>query len=150
MKEVLLMIKKCLATRVSPAYVDAALLLIRLVVGAAFMMHGWGKIQSPFSWMPPGSPVPGFFQFLAAISEFGGGLSLILGLLARLGSLGIVFTMMVAASMHAFVFHDPFVNMTGQGGSFELPLVYLSIAIYVVVSGPGRFSLDSKIFGTRS
>lgn len=150
MKEVLLMIKKCLATRVSPASVDAALFFIRLVVGAAFMFHGWGKIQSPFSWMPPGSPVPGFFQFLAALSEFGGGLALIVGLLARLGALGIVFTMIVAASMHAFVFHDPFVNTTGQGGSFELPLVFLSIAVFIVVNGPGRFSLDAKIFGTRS
>src|ERR1044071_3379761 len=60
------------------------LLLIRLVVGSAFMLHGWGKIQHPFSWMGPESPVPGFFQLLAAISEFGGGLAWILGLLTPL------------------------------------------------------------------
>ena len=29
------------------------LLLVRLVAGAAFLLHGSGKIQTPFSWMPP-------------------------------------------------------------------------------------------------
>src|SRR4051812_17777026 len=116
------MIKKCLATRVSSKSVDAALLLIRLVMGAAFVYHGWGKIQTPMAWMPAGAPVPGVLQLLAAISEFGGGLALVFGLLSRLGALGILFTMLVACSMHMFVFHDPFVNTTGQGGSFELPL----------------------------
>ena len=99
--------------------------------------------------MPPGAPIPGFFQFLAAISEFGGGLALILGLLTRLGSLGLVFTMLVAASTHMFMFHDPFVNTTGQGGSFELPLLYFTIALLFVVNGPGKFSLDKLIFGKR-
>ena len=60
--------------------VSIALLLLRVVMGLAFMYHGWGKIQSPFSWMPPEAPIPGIFQFLAAISEFGGGLALILGM----------------------------------------------------------------------
>ena len=27
------------------------LLLIRVVAGAAFMIHGWGKIQNPLGWM---------------------------------------------------------------------------------------------------
>lgn len=143
------MIKKLLATRVSPTYIDAALLFIRLVMGAAFMIHGWGKIQTPMSWMPMGAPVPGFFQLLAAISEFGGGLSLIIGLLTRLGSLGLLFTMLVATSTHAFMLHDPFVNTTGQGGSYELALMYFSLAVFFVCNGPGKFSLDSKIFGTR-
>jgi putative oxidoreductase len=143
------MIKKTLATRVSPTTVDTALLFIRIVMGLAFLIHGWGKIQTPFSWMPPGAPVPGFFQGLAAVSEFGGGLALILGLVTRLGALGLAITMLVASLMHAFAFHDPFVNTTGQGGSFELPLVYLAIALFFVVNGPGRFSLDKKLFGTR-
>lgn len=141
--------KKIFATRELPWNIDAGLLLIRLIMGVAFMMHGWGKIQSPFSWMPPGTPVPGFFQLLAAISEFGGGLALILGLLTRLGALGIVVTMFVASLTHMFMFHDPFVNTTGQGDSFELPLLYFSIALLFVLNGPGKFSLDKLIFGKR-
>ena len=144
------MIKEYLATRVSSTSVDLVLLVIRFVVGLAFMIHGWGKIQTPFSWMPLGAPVPGALQALAALSEFGGGLALILGLLTRLGTLGLAITMLVATSMHAFKLHDPFVNTTGQGGSYELAFVYFVIALFFVVNGPGRFSIDSKLFGTHA
>jgi len=127
---------------------STALFLVRLGVGCAFLIHGWQKMQSPMSWMPPGSPVPGFFQFLAAFSEFGGGLAWVLGLLTPLASLGIFFTMVVAVCTHAFMLKDPFVNLTG-GRSFELPLAYLLTSILILALGPGKISLDAKIFGQR-
>ncbi len=123
-----------------------ALLILRLIVGIAFIIHGSGKIQSPFSWMPPEAGVPGILQFLAAISEFGGGIALIIGLLTRLASLGLAFTMLIATLMHAFVKGDPFVNMTG-GSSFEPALGYLGIAILFIALGPGKFALDKIVFG---
>ena len=98
-------------------FADMALLLTRVVAGLAFTMHGWGKIQNPFGWMGPEALVPGVFQALAAISEFGGGLAWILGLLTPLASLGIAFTMAVAFSFHAFMRGDPFVSMTGGPSS---------------------------------
>src|SRR5947209_3210606 len=70
-----------------------ALLFLRLVAGSAFVFHGWPKIQHPTSWMGPEAPVPGVLQALAAISEFGGGLSWILGALTPLFSLGLIGTM---------------------------------------------------------
>src|SRR5262245_46559334 len=85
------------------------LLVIRLVAGAAFATHGWGKIQSPFGWMPPEAPVPGILQGLAALSEFGGGLAWIVGLLTPLASFGILCTMSVAALFHISR-GDPFVG----------------------------------------
>ncbi len=128
---------------------DVALLLLRLVGGAAFMLHGWGKIQHPFNWMGPESPVPGFFQLLAAVAEFGGGLAWILGLLTPLASLGIAVTMAVAFSFHAFVLHDPFVaSGPGQGAS-EPAALYLMVALVLMTIGPGRFSADRQIFGPR-
>lgn len=141
-------IKRCLQVAPYATLPSTALLILRLIVGAAFMLHGWGKIQAPFSWMPPEAPVPGFFQFLAALSEFGGGLAWILGLLTPLASLGIGFTMTVAVSMHMFVMKDPFVSQTGAR-SYELALVYLGIAILFGLVGAGKFSLDAKIFGER-
>jgi putative oxidoreductase len=129
-------------------FADATLLLIRVVAGLAFTMHGWGKIQNPFGWMGPEALVPGVFQALAAISEFGGGLAWILGLLTPLASLGIACTMAVAFSFHAFMRGDPFVSMTG-GPSSELAAVYLSIAVLLIAMGPGRFCLDRKLFGPR-
>ena len=133
-----------------PTFASAALLLLRLIVGAAFVFHGWGKIQTPFGWNPPESPIfiPVVFQFLAAISEFGGGIALILGLLTPIGSLGIGCTMAVAVYLHSMVMKDPFVNMTG-GSSYEPALVFLGIALVILALGPGKFSLDKKIFGER-
>ena len=126
-----------------------ALLILRLIVGIAFVIHGSGKIQSPFSWMPPEAGIPGILQFLAALSEFGGGIALIIGLLTRLASLGLAFTMLGATLMHAFIKGDPFVNMTG-GGSYEPALGYLGMAILFIAMGPGKFALDKIIFGQTS
>ena len=131
-----------------PAPASTALLLLRLVAGAAFVIHGSQKIQNPFEWMGPQSPVPGFFQLLAAIAEFGGGIAWIVGLLTPLAALGIGCTMTVAVFMHSMVLKDPFVNLTG-GSSYELASAYLCIAILLLVMGPGKFSMDNKIFGER-
>ena len=98
-------------------FADIALLLIRVVAGLAFTMHGWGKIQNPFGWMGPDGFAPGIFEALAAISEFGGGLAWIMGLVTPLASLGIAFTMAVAFWFHAFMRGDPFVSMTGGPAS---------------------------------
>lgn len=131
-----------------PAAASAALFLLRLIAGLAFVFHGWGKIQHPFSWMGPDASVPAFLQFLAALSEFGGGIAWTLGLLTPLASLGIASTMTVAVCLHAFVMKDPFVNPKG-GGSSELAFVYLGIALLILALGAGKFSLDAKIFGER-
>lgn len=128
---------------------SGALLVVRLIVGAAFMIHGWGKIQSPLTWMGPESPFPGFLQFLAALAEFGGGIALILGLLTPLAALGIGFTMIVAVYLHMIVLKDPFVNVTG-GGSYELALVFLGICLLILAQGAGKFSLDATVFGERN
>jgi putative oxidoreductase len=126
---------------------DAALLLMRLVAGLAFVLHGWGKIQNPFGWMGPDGFAPGIFQALAAISEFGGGLAWILGLLTPLASLGLAATMAVAFSFHALQ-GDPFVA-SGGGASSELAAVYFAVAILLLAAGPGRFSVDRAVFGPR-
>jgi putative oxidoreductase len=118
--------------------VSVALLLLRLIIGVAFLQHGYGKILSPFNWMGPEAPVPGIFQGLAAFSEFFGGFALLLGLLTPLASLGILFTMVVAVATHVMK-GDPFV----QG--YELAAVYLAISAALLLAGPGRFSVDYAI-----
>jgi len=119
-----------------------ALLVLRLVAGVAFVFHGWGKIQHPFSWMPPDAPVPGILQALAALSEFGGGLAWIVGLLTPLASLGMFCTMAVAVFFHASR-GDPFV---GQGGpSYEPALGYLAVSLVLMLLGPGRYSVDAAL-----
>lgn len=129
-------------------FTSSAILFLRIVAGSAFMFHGWRKIQNPFAWMGPDADIPGFFQFLAALSEFGGGLAWIIGLLTPIASLGIGCTMIVATHKHMIVRNDPFVNLTG-GPSYELALVFLSISIILLALGPGKLSLDKIIFGER-
>ncbi len=133
-----------LSTRVS-----AGLLILRLVAGLAFMFHGYGKIQHPFDWMGANASVPGFFQMLAAVSEFLGGLAWMIGLLTPLASFGLACTMAVAVHFHAIIRGDPFVAK-GGGGSYELALVYLCVAVLLLFAGPGRLSLDHLIFGGKN
>jgi len=142
--------KKLFAPRALSTRISAGLLIVRLVAGLAFMFHGWGKIQNPTGWMGPDAPVPGVLQALAAISEFGGGLAWILGLLTPLASLGLICTMTVATYMHAFVLHDPFVAKGPGKGSYELASVYFCIALLFLLAGPGRFSADRAMFGERA
>jgi putative oxidoreductase len=141
-------IKRLLAAREYSIPGDLALLLIRGVVGIAFMMHGWSKIKNPFGWMGPQAFAPGPLQALAALSEFGGGAAWVLGLLTPLASLGILCTMAVAFWTHAVIGGDPFVSAKG-GPSYELALVYFSIAALLLTLGPGRFSVDRALFGRR-
>lgn len=134
----------CFKPKDHSSFASVALLVLRLAVGVAFILHGWGKIQTPFGWMP-GDNVPGFLQFLAAVSEFGGGIALILGLLTHLFSLGLFFTMLVATYFHAVVLGDPFVSK--GGGAYELALIYACVSLAFLALGPGKFSLDQVIFG---
>lgn len=106
------------------------------------------KIQHPFDWMGPQAFAPATLQALAALSEFGGGLAWILGLVTPLASFGIVSTMVVATWTLAITRGDPFVA-SGPGPAFELPALYLCVALLLMAAGPGRWSLDRAIFGTR-
>jgi putative oxidoreductase len=121
------------------------MLLVRVVAGAAFVLHGQPKIANAFGWMPADAPVPGILQALAALSEFGGGLAWIVGLLVPLASLGTACTMGFAVYYHASQGH-PFV---GQGPAWELAAVYLAVAVLLLLAGPGKYAADRWVFGRR-
>lgn len=125
------------------------LLALRLVVGVAFMFHGWGKIQNPFGWMGPDSPIPGFLLALAALAEFGGGLALIVGLLTPLAALGQIATMLVAIFKVLIPGGAPFIAAKPGENSYELALVFLVVNVLFLLAGPGRLSLDYLLFGKR-
>ena len=124
---------------------SVALLLVRLVMGTAFVLHGWPKIQKPMEWMGADAPVPGPLQAAAAVAEFGGGIALIIGLLTPLAAVGLAITMGVAVGMVHIPSGHPFV---GKGGpSWELPAIFFAVAILFLLVGPGRLSLDACLFG---
>jgi putative oxidoreductase len=140
-------LKSCFVPSVQSTPASIALLILRLIAGVAMILHGYGKIQAPFSWMPPESGVPGFFQFLAALSEFGGGIAWIVGLIMPLASFGMLCTMIVATLFHAVVMKDPFVSQ--GGGSYEPALVYVAVSLLFICIGPGKFSIDNFVFKKR-
>ena len=125
------------------------LLLLRVGMGTAFILHGWPKIQHPFVWMNEmgGTAVPGFLQAIAAFTEFGGGIALILGLLTPIASLLLVCQMLAALFMVHFPAGHPFVAAKPEQPSFESALIYLLIAMAILVLGPGYVSVDNLIFG---
>ena len=127
-----------------------ALLLVRVVMGLAFILHGWPKIQRPMSWMPPEAPVPGLLQACAAVAEFGGGFALILGLLTPLAALGLAITMFVATFLVHLPQGHPFVPSKPGDPSFELAAVYLALSLLFLLLGPGAYSIDAWIFRPRN
>jgi len=144
------MVKKLFQPAPLSAPASAGLLALRGVAGLAFVLHGWSKIQHPFSWMGPNSDYPAFLLGLAALSEFGGGIAWVLGLLTPLACFGIACTMLVALRLHVFIMGDPFVGSAAHPSSFELPAVYLAVAVLLALAGPGRFSADRCIFGQKA
>jgi putative oxidoreductase len=118
---------------------NAGLLLLRLTFGLGMAYHGYGKVfgghMDNFTANVGGMgfPMPAFFAWSAALSEFAGGLAFAAGLLTLPATLSIIGTMGVAA----FIAHgsDPFAKK-------ELALAYLSAALTILFTGPGAFSLD--------
>lgn len=126
---------------------STAILLVRLAVGAAFVLHGWPKIQNATGWMGPDGP-PGFLQAAAAVIEVAGGALLVLGLLHRVAAFALVAQMIAALALVHLPHGDPYVA-TGRP-SAELAVVYLTLSLLLAATGPGEWSLDAVLFGRRA
>lgn len=124
------------------------LLLIRLVLGVVFAAHGSQKL---FGWFGGGGldGTAAFFAsvgyepsktlaVLAAVTEFGGGLLLIVGLGTSIAAAGLAVTMAGATAATA-QFGGGF--FAGNGG-FELELTLAIAALGLTLTGAGPLSLD--------
>lgn len=129
-------------------YKDFGILIARLGVGLGYLfVHGWGKIlKGPELWEKLGSVMNNlgityihvFWGFMASISEFGGGILLILGLFTRTASSFMAFTMIVAAVNH-FSKLDPWSRVI-------YPVEMFSVLFLFIFIGAGKFSLDNILF----
>lgn len=123
-------------------WTDFGLLWLRVMAGGGIAYHGYGKIfggrigQFTEGVAAMGFPMPEVFAWAAALSEFLGGVFIVLGLFTRTAALMVFLTMTVAA----FIKHgpDPFKKK-------ELALAYWAVSGSVIFLGPGRFSLDHLI-----
>ncbi len=126
-------------------YRDAGLLILRLGIGIMFMLHGLPKlIAGPETWMMLGGSMkalgvgfaPTAWGFMAAFSEFAGGILLTLGFFTRPACFFLLTTMIVATMMHIGK-GDPFLKYSH---AMESGLLFLSL----ILIGPGRYSLDGQ------
>lgn len=118
---------------------DAALLLLRIVVAAVFLIHG---LMKRGMWkMAPSAQMSGTMLWqmrLLSIIEPIGALGVLLGILTpyAAGALGLV--MIAAMYYKIFVWKKKF---TGDSG-WELDLILLSICIALIALGSGVFALN--------
>ncbi len=120
---------------------EFAMTFLRVFAGLTMAFsHGLGKVPPPEMMVQGvagiGFPMPGFFAWAAALSEFAGGLLLALGLFTRPAATFLAFTMAVAALIvHAA---DPFAKK-------EMGLLYFAIALVFAIRGSGKWSIDHYI-----
>jgi len=133
------------------------LLIARLTLGLVMFPHG---AQKALGWF--GGPgfsgtmsmfnghmhIPALFALLAIAAEFAGSIGLIAGFLSRVSAFGIAVTMLVAA----FMVHAPngfFMNWAGnqKGEGFEYHFLAIGLALVVIISGAGKWSIDRLLTG---
>lgn len=119
-------------------------LVLRVVVGVIFAMHGYQKLTmmgvpgvSGFLTML-GFPMPDVFAVLLIAAELGGGILLILGLWTHWTAKILAFVAVVAlATVHLSKgFFLP---------GYEFILLILAASVSVMITGAGKYSLDHKM-----
>ncbi|MGH7662007.1 MAG: DoxX family protein [Vulcanimicrobiaceae bacterium] len=130
---------------------SVGLLFVRIVVGSAFVLHGYPKILHPTTWMGSHSltlpwdgatfgPLPDWLQAAAAVVEFFGGIALVIGLLTRFAAFALCIDMIVAFVGSELPRGTPFV---GSGHTLEPNLTYMAVSFLLLLVGPGVIALDA-------
>jgi putative oxidoreductase len=117
-------------------------LLLRTILGAIFIAHGFGKVSGDIDGFARlvarlGFPLPHLFAWVAALSEFLGGICVLIGLFTRYAALALAIVMSVAVTQVHL--HE------GLIGGYEFPLALLGVAVSLMLSGAGPLSFDKNV-----
>ncbi len=129
-----------LTTKISNNAMQFGILIVRLATGSFMITHGYPKLVG-FTTKVKTFPDPiglgsEFALLLTIFAELLCSALLFLGLMTRLALIPLIITMAVVI----FVIHagEPF-------GKLELALLYLVAYLFLMLTGPGKFSLDNWI-----
>jgi putative oxidoreductase len=111
----------------------------------AFLYHGSGILFGAFGGPGPqqfaaGHQWPVVLAYLVGLAQFAGGLAVLTGVLFRLGAACIIAVMLGAI----FLVHLPHGFDVSNGGA-EYALTQLLLAIAFLFTGPGEYSLASRL-----
>jgi putative oxidoreductase len=116
-----------------------ALLVMRLVLGAVIVVHGYHKVFGGLhhhAQVVASLGLPGWMGYLSSFTEFFGGILVLLGLFTRAAAFAICINMSVAIwKVH---FHN---GLTGNGG-YEFPLALAALAFALIFLGGGPIAID--------
>ncbi len=133
---------------------DWGLLILRVALGAIFIVHGWPKLNPNGPMKGPagfggylkqmGVPLPLFFAWLVALLETVGAVLLILGLGTRILAAGFAVDMLMAILLARRPAGARFSSMQAIGWEYEFSLMAQALALFF--TGAGRIAFD-RIFG---
>lgn len=123
-------------------YRDYSLFVLRVFVGAVFLVHGWLKLFGGLGGFAgfleqAGVPLPEIMAPIVAAIEFFGGLAIILGTGTRTAALLLTGVMIVAMLT---------VTITrGFAGGYDLNLSLLGGLLALLLAGPGKPAMGGDL-----
>ena len=126
---------------------DTLLLIGRILLGWLFFTTAWGKLFGGIEGFTGylralHVPAPEFFAWLGAVVEFVVGITLILGIATRYAALLCVLFLIVATALAHRYWEYPAAQMGAQKTNLLKNLAILGGALFLFVTGGGRFSID--------
>jgi len=123
-------------------------LAVRLVVGLAFALNGWGKLHNLGAitelFESLGIPAAGAQAAMVSTIEFAGGLALIAGFGTRIAAALLVGVMTVATLTAQLPQVDHLWDLANT-----IEVTYLVIFVWLVVHGAGAVSVDARLARSR-
>ena len=135
------MLKSFLKPIKLPASADFGVLILRVGISCLMLTHGYAKLSGylggDHAFADPIGIGEELSYILTILAEFGCSILLILGLFTRAALIPLIFTMLVVV----FIVHGPdSFDKKEHGVSFLI--TYLSLFF----TGPGKYSIDSKLY----
>jgi len=122
----------------SPVFLDAALLLQRLMIAVVFLSSGWNHVKDP-AGRAQGIGMSKQFTLFLGILEIAGSVGVALGVLPQLAALGLILVMLGAIQRKIFVWHTGFWGKGTSGWHYDLMLIVMNLV--VIATDGGRWVL---------